>query len=141
MSEFDYADLASEAAAIIEDAGRDFTFSRLGREPADESKPWRSPTTDEDATLSPLIVSDVKAVEYDSVRDVRSREIMRLDSSRLIVAQDSFAAAATLAGIDPVPDITTFDRASDGTHTWRIKSIKPLIPGPVALIHIIELEE
>lgn len=147
MSVIDYVALAAMAKQMIEDNGKPCTFSRLGRDPADPTKPWRGPTTATGATHPPASYAAVKAVIFPEEFVVGQHNkqvvypdqfaagkggIVRTGFETLLVAATSFPGGV----VDPL----TLDTVDDGTRTWRINSVMILMPGVTPLIYQMTLE-
>lgn len=125
------ATLAAAAKRLIEKHGRPCTFSRQGQVAADSQKPWRAPTTTPGAE-GPLSYTGVKAVvTQEEIADEKGNGVKR-GSMVIMVADESFP--------DGHVDIATLDHVNDGTRTWRIWKLYPIMPGTTPLIYKGDLE-
>jgi hypothetical protein len=135
----DYVALAIDAKELIEANGRECSFKRAGRAPANSNKPWRGPAAAgmSPESTDPISINGVIAVIVPQTWDENLKEIVRRPTAQLLVAHDSFV---TVLGAGLVPDISTFDTVEDGVQTWRICAVSPLMPGVTPLIYQMKLE-
>ena len=133
MAVFDYDETAADALELIAEFGREFTFSRQGRTAADSNKPWRGRTTSAGAD-EPLEFEDVMAAFVPATWKDKSNQVVKEAYATLLVAHGAFPEDTE------VDTVRTLDAVTDGTWTWRIKSVQPLIPGSTPVIYTMELE-
>lgn len=128
-----YAKIKAKAKALIEANGRDCTFTRKGRDPADSARPWKGPTTDTGATNPPLTYANIKAVvEMIEIGDTPQDAIRTPLRATLIVCDDSFPAGHVA--------LENLDSVNDGSITWRILYARPIAPGDTDIIYEMGLE-
>lgn len=142
----DYVKMAAMAKRLIEKNGRACTFSRLGRDPADATKPWRGPNSATGATHPPVAYTNVKAVIFGEEFVVGQHTqpmfpeqfaqgkggIVRTGYEYLLVADTSFPGGHV--------DITTIDAVNDGVRNYRVVKAAELMPGVTPLIYQLTLE-
>ena len=124
MAAVDYAGIGEDVLQVILDAGRQVTLLKTGETVVDPATPWDASGSTGGASLTPTAVMD----EY-ALRDIDGQTV-RVGDQMALIAADEIPAAH---------DIKTFDLLVDGAETWRIKGIKPIKPGPVAVLYILQL--
>jgi hypothetical protein len=124
---FDYAGLAATARQLIADAGRPMDFTIKSRSPADSSKPWRGP-----ATADAEVIEDVFAAIVPVDFADEDRGVLKTKASAMLYV----SALEFEDGFDP----KQLDTVDDGTWTWRVVLVEPVMPGVTPVIYQLMLE-
>lgn len=129
-----YTKMASVAEALIAANGADCTFVRNSRDPADPTKPWRSPLTTTGQADSPVSITVTAVVvpidEDDDKLGVRRGDSVAFVAANTFGAGSPFAEAA-MEGFDFMTD-------SMGVE-WKVDKVEILAPGPTRVAYMIKL--
>lgn len=113
-----YTALAATAERLIRENGRDVTFKRRNKTPADATKPWKgagAPSGDTDHTVKGVLVPYTE----DEMKD----EQLRRGSMKAYVASNE------------ITQQDDFEFLSDAvTGEWRVVTVQPIQPGPVCVL-------
>jgi len=122
----DYAELATLAQELIDDAGRDVTIVRFKQSANDSAKPWQgpgSPTTVPNATATVKAVMAAQGLGFKGM----DQDLMK--------KAEQFCLVGPTAGFD----LATANAVIDGSTHWRVLFIEMLKPADTVLLYIMGL--
>ncbi len=124
-----YTKLADTALRLVQDSGRDMTFRRLNRTPADVAKPWRGATAprataglDTSVTAKAVVVPPGQSSTLGFLAE--DSELVKRSEQILLVALGSTSTV----------DLSTYDEVLDGATLWKIDLVQILKPGGTVLL-------
>lgn len=128
MAGVNYVALLGTVQQLIAQNGRQVTFVRLDRSPADASKPWRS-SPDPRAALDASVVVDVVQADPTSLEDLgfssEEQESVDRDSR-------TYLCAPPVGG----QLLDTFDEVLDGGERFKITKVDVLQPAATRMLYI-----
>jgi len=127
----DYPALAIKVQRVIEGTGRDVSFVRNSKTPADLTKPWRNYQT----TLAGAVGEPGSSITAKAVADMENVE--ELEENFNIRHGDIFYYVSAKSLGDLV-DLKEYDAVIDEGKRFEIVKAEPIKPGAVNLLFIVQ---
>lgn len=129
----DYVKLAATAKRLIEGAGRNVVFRRLGKQIDDPTKPWRASENirnpaDLEVQAQAVFVDPVSAAKMGLGLDSQSDLMKKIEAVALVAVESS------------PEDLETCDEIVELGTTFSIEHVEILKPGPTKLLYIFLLK-
>lgn len=116
----DYNLLQANVKTKLASSGREVTFVKKSRVPADSNEPWGERKTATTQVTTYVVETEFHSSEKESDNVEYGDKKLLVNSVDVIDAQD-------------------YDTVKDGGVSWRIKGVAPLMPGGVVIMYEVHI--
>jgi len=126
----DYAELADTAKELVEGFGREVSFVKLNRTPADANIPWDGPA-------DPRVGATTEPGSAVFVEPSSATELGISTTLLETLAKRSGAIMIAALGSTSTVDLMGYDEVVDGTVRWKIVGVEKLQPASTTLLYFV----